>query len=103
MKKYSLGCGLAAIQLGYPKRICIIKNNENWLPLINPIYLRKSNTKILSTEGCMSLDGARECERYTNVEVMYTQTNGKIKKQQFNGFQAIIVQHEIDHMNGVLI
>lgn len=104
--------GLAANQVGGDKRVIIVRvhphgnyNTEKlfWMPMINPVITNKSKTTIDSEEGCLSLEGVRTVKRYQSVEVMFTDVNGKIQRVEFYGFEACIVQHEIDHLNGKLI
>jgi peptide deformylase len=97
-------CGLAAVQIGYYKRICIsLRENKYWRVLINPVIVRASKTKRLSREGCLSLEGVRFAERYDWIDVTYTDLNWKRCLVHVTGFEAIIIQHEIDHLNGVII
>lgn len=101
--------GLAAIQIGYNKRICIIRDGEDkegktkWLPIINPMIIAKSATTYTAIEGCMSFDGEREVKRYNNITIMSEDRAGKMKKQILSGIRAQVAQHEIDHMSGILI
>jgi len=95
--------GLAAIQIGYNKRICIIRNNEQWLVIKNPIIKSKSTNKSIHMEGCLSLDGEKEVERSIHIDLLYTDRNNKIKSIRLSGIIAFAAQHEIDHMNGVSI
>lgn len=96
-------CGLAAIQLGIPKRIIVVLIDYNFVPMINPVITQKSNNKYKVEEGCMSLDGKKEVTRNYNVTVMYNNQYNKTVKLQCNTSVSQIVQHEIDHCNGILI
>ena len=109
-----MGCvGLAAIQLGYAKRICVIYMDNKWVPFINPRFKPQKNTKTyLSKERCLSIDGEQETPRYLNVIVdyeyrQYLSSSGtwlsKKKNLSLNKMYSVVMQHEIDHMNGVLI
>ena len=95
--------GLAAIQIGVPKKVILVKINNKFVPFINPTIFRKSKDTYLAREGCMSLEGQREVRRHYFVEVGYTTTDGKLVMKTFRGMTAQIIQHEIDHLNGVLI
>lgn len=101
--------GLASNQIGSSERICIIKKGERedgstiWLPLINPVIIDKSKRTFVSEEGCLSLDGLRKVDRYEWVEVMYKDIHKKMHRAKLRGGMCIIVQHEIDHLNGILI
>lgn len=95
--------GLAAIQLGIPKRVIVVKEGSNFVTYINPVIVKRSRESYVATEGCLSLDGPRTVKRYRSVMVSYTTPNGKKKSKTFDGFVAEILQHEIDHCNGALI
>lgn len=96
--------GLSGIQIGYSKRICVIKSGEKtWLPLINPVIVKRSPATYLSEEGCLSFEGkTNTVKRHNQITIMH-EVNGKIRKLSFSGIHSVIVQHEIDHMNGRLI
>ena len=95
--------GLAAPQIGINKRVVVIRNGDNFYPMINPVVVKKSGKKFLNHEGCLSLEGIRAVERYSSVLVGYIDKSGKRCTKTFNGTAAIIVQHETDHLNGILI
>lgn len=95
--------GLTANQIGYNKRIFIIKHENKWLPMINADYLPIGRTKIMSSEGCLSLEGLREVERYTSILVLYQNPKLKCLKIRLTGLSAIIAQHEVGHTKGELI
>lgn len=97
-------CGLAANQIGINARVVIVQMpNGKFRPFINPIITNHSSVTVMSTEGCMSLEGERTVKRYSTIEVMSQDMSGKNSKTVFNGFTAIALQHEIDHTNGILI
>ena len=95
--------GLAAPQIGINKRVVVVRNGDHFFPMVNPVVVKKSGKKFLNHEGCLSLEGVRAVERYSSVLVNYTDGKGKRQTKTFNGTLAIIVQHETDHLNGVLI
>lgn len=95
--------GLAAIQIGVPKRVILVRINDKFLPFINPIIIQKSKETYTVKEMCLSLDGAREVKRHQGIKVIYSTKDGKSKCMSFSGFIAEIIQHECDHLNGVLI
>lgn len=96
--------GLAAIQLGYPKRIFVVRNSETqFIPIVNPVVINKSSEKYTTTESCMSLDGEREVVRHNSITIIHDGKGGKKNKLVCKGLLAQIVQHELDHLNGVLI
>lgn len=95
--------GLACIQIGTPKRVILVKQNDDFVPFVNPMVIKKSPQTYVAREGCLSLDGYRVVKRHNSVKVVWTTQNGKTKVQEFKGVVAEILQHEIDHCNGVLI
>ncbi len=102
------GIGLAAIQIGVPKRIIVIdlaKNEEKKNPMyfVNPLI--KNKNKDLSTyeEGCLSVpDQFAEVDRPATCEVEYLDYNGEKKILKANGLLATCIQHEMDHLEGIL-
>ena len=95
--------GLAAIQIGVPKRIILVRQGDKFMPFINPAITMKSRETYMTEEGCLSLESKHRVERHYSVMVSYMTKNGKKKVQQFSGYIAQIIQHEVDHLNGVLI
>ncbi len=95
--------GLAAVQIGEHKRAVVVLINDKFELFINPLITSASAQKYTATEGCLSLEGTRIVTRHQTIEVIFTTKNGKTRKQKFTGFVAQILQHEIDHCNGVLI
>lgn len=95
--------GLAAPQIGVNKRVVVIRNGDTFHPMINPIILKHSGKRFINSEGCLSLEGTRSVERFTSVLVAYLDRSGKRLTKTFSGMPAIIIQHEVDHLNGKLI
>jgi peptide deformylase len=95
--------GLAAPQIGVNKRVVVVRSGDSFFPMVNPVVVKKTGKKFLNHEGCLSLDGIRAVERYASVLVNYTDGKGKRQTKTFNGTLAIVIQHETDHLNGVLI
>jgi peptide deformylase len=95
--------GLAAPQIGVNKRVVVVRSGDSFFPMVNPVVVKKTGKKFLNHEGCLSLDGIRVVERYASVLVNYTDGKGKRQTKTFNGTLAIVIQHETDHLNGVLI
>ena len=95
--------GLAAPQIGELKRVIMVRQGDKFVPFINPKITMKSRETYMAEEGCLSLDGKRKVKRHYSVMVSYTTKNGKNKVQQFSGYIAEIIQHEVDHLDGVLI
>jgi peptide deformylase len=102
------GVGLAAIQVGVPKRIVTAdtaKKDEEKQPqvLINPEIVWSSEEKSTYEEGCLSIpEYYEEVERPSQVKVKFTDLDGKAHEIEANGLLATVLQHEIDHLNGVL-
>ena len=97
------GCvGMAANMIGIKKRIIVFAVGSIIIPMINPIIVRKEKSYI-TEESCLSLEGVRQTTRYETIEVEYFDRDFKKKKDVFNGFVAQIIQHEIDHCNGIII
>lgn len=96
--------GLAAIQIGIPKRVIVVKMGDGkFKPFINPVIIWKGTQTYTATEGCLSLDGERQVKRYKQIRVAYENVQGKTKVENFSGFLAEVIQHEVDHLNGILI
>ena len=105
------GCGLAAPQVGVIKRIIVLDPNPSDedlslrrpMYLINPEIIWRSDETVLFNEGCLSLPDQRaEVERHERVRVHFTDYNGKEQEILADELLAIILQHEIDHLDGVL-
>ena len=94
--------GMAANMIGERKRIIAIVRGPVVAVMLNPVNLEGSG-EYETEEGCLSLDGVRKCTRYKKIEVEYSDINWKKKVKKFSGFTAQIVQHEVEHLNGVLI
>tara|TARA_B100000886_G_scaffold153897_1_gene104752 strand:- start:8753 stop:9277 length:525 start_codon:yes stop_codon:yes gene_type:complete len=102
------GIGLAAVQVGILKRLIVIdvskeKDKKSPLFLINPEIVTKSKTTSIYEEGCLSLPGHfAEIERPAECHVKYIDYNGKKKEFKASGLLSTCIQHEVDHLNGVL-
>lgn len=95
--------GMAANMIGIKKNIIVIGAGLGQFVMINPKILFKDGP-FETEEGCLSLlGGPRKCTRYENIEVSYLDINWNPKRQKYSGWTAQIIQHEIDHTNGVLI
>lgn len=94
--------GLAANMIGVKKRILVFSVGNIIVPMVNPVILKKEGT-YEAEESCLSLIGSRKTTRYETIEVEYLDINFNKKKQVFNGFTAQIIQHEVDHFEGVII
>ena len=94
--------GMAANMIGYSKRMIIVDDNGQYLIMINPVLLKVSGL-YQTEEGCLSHDGVRPCKRYEKIKVQYLDEQMKIKIKTYTGFTAQIIQHEMDHLEGILI
>ena len=97
------GCvGMAANMIGVNKRIIAFDCDGKYMLMYNPEILRQKepyNTE----EGCLSLEGKRPCKRWNSIKVQYQNEDFAVRIKTFTGFTAEIIQHEIDHCNGILI
>lgn len=98
------GVGLAGPQVGSSLRICLASINGKMTALINPLIVRKSDQTNVDEEGCLSLPGIwLNIRRATEIDLVYTDENGATQERHLTGFDARVVQHETDHLDGVLI
>ena len=97
------GCvGMAANMIGINKRIIVFHNGLFPELMFNPEIIAKSG-KYETEEGCLSLVGVRPCTRYENITVKYQDRSFAWHTRSFSGYTAEIIQHEIDHCNGIII
>ena len=98
------GCvGMAANMIGVHKRIIAFDNDGTYMVMFNPEFIKKSGAYD-TEEGCLSLlGGPRKCKRYQTIKVQWQPAEFQTRIKTFTGFPAQIIQHEIDHCNGVLI
>ena len=94
--------GMAANMIGVRKNIIIVNIGFADLIMINPVLL-SGDTPYETEEGCLSLDGVRKTPRFKNIEVEYLDEDWNPHRQQFSGWVAQIVQHEMDHLEGIII
>lgn len=94
--------GLAANMIGKNKRIIAFYVGPLPLVMLNPQIIRRSG-EYLASEGCLSLNGERKTKRYKTITVTYQNMSLETKTQEFTGFIAEVIQHEIDHCEGILI
>ena len=99
------GIGLSANQVGLPLNMCVIDLEvNNPMILLNPRVIKTSTTKVLNKEGCLSLPGTVvSVERYKEVTVEYEDVTGKTKTVEAKDILSYCLQHEIDHLNGILM
>ncbi len=98
------GVGLAAPQVGESLRICIAPINGKFMALINPEITSKSAETNVDEEGCLSLPKIYlPIERSTKITVAFMDSKGQHQERQLEMFEARVVQHEVDHLDGILI
>ena len=97
------GCvGMAANMIGVPRRIIVFDNDGAYMTMFNPEIVNCSGP-YEAEEGCLSLSGTRKTRRYRTIKVRYQNERFQSRLKTFTGFPAQIIQHEIDHCNGILI
>lgn len=94
--------GMAANMIGVHKRIIAVQDGNTLRIMYNP-EITSSSKSYQTKEGCLSLTGIRKTTRYKTIKVRYLNGQFEEKEETFNGFTAQIIQHEIDHCNGILI
>lgn len=100
------GFGLAAIQIGILKQVAIIRVGEVKIDLINPIIIAKSDKTTFPKEGCLSMPGlVLDTDRYQTIvtEIGLDKGPGTRERMISTGIEAVVVQHEVDHLNGITI
>ncbi len=97
------GCvGMAANMIGVGKRIIVFFSEGEAMTMFNPEILRCAEP-YEAEEGCLSLSGTRKVRRYRKIKVQYQNERFQLRIKTFSGWTAQIIQHEIDHLNGILI
>ncbi len=97
------GCvGMAANMIGVKKRVIIVNMGLMDVVMFNPVLVKK-DSPYETEEGCLSLLGVRKTTRYQNIEVEYLDMNWKKQRLKLEGWTAQICQHELDHLEGILI
>ncbi len=97
------GCvGMAANMIGVCKRIIVFDNEGKYTVMFNPEIIKKSGS-YEAEEGCLSLTGIRKAKRWQSIKVQYQNEQFQIRFKTFTGWTAQIIQHEIDHCEGILI
>lgn len=94
--------GMAANMIGVNKRVIIVNMGFVDVVMFNPVLI-KEDTPYETEEGCLSLTGVRKTTRYENIEVEYLDMNWKKQRQKLSGWTAQICQHELDHLEGIII
>ena len=97
------GCvGMAANMIGQAVRIIAFDNEGSYMAMLNPEIVKYSEL-YEAEEGCLSLPGVRKTKRYRSIKVRYQNEQMQTRLKTFTGWTAQIIQHEIDHCNGILI
>ena len=97
------GCvGMAANMIGVCKRIIAFDNEGTYMVMFNPVIVRQSGP-YEAQEGCLSLTGVRKTKRFQTVKVQWQNEKFQTRLKTFSGWTAEIIQHEIDHCEGILI
>ena len=97
------GCvGMAANMIGVCKRIIAFDNEGTYMVMFNPVIIRQSGP-YEAQEGCLSLSGVRKTKRFQTVKVQWQNEKFQTRLKIFTGWTAEIIQHEIDHCEGILI
>ncbi len=94
--------GMAANMIGVNKAIIVVNTGAANLVMLNPQLVRKAGA-FRTEEGCLSLAGTRPCTRFREIEVSWQGMDLKPHRQKFTGWTAQIIQHEVDHLQGILI
>lgn len=103
LQAHADGCvGMAANMIGASKRIIAFDNEGRYMVMFNPEIIRQSGG-YETEEGCLSLRGVRRTKRWKSIKVQYQNEQFQMRIKTFTGWTAQIIQHEIDHCNGILI
>lgn len=97
------GCvGMAANMIGVNKRIIAFDNEGEYMLMFNPVIVKKSSA-YEAEEGCLSLTGTRRTKRFKSIKVQWQNEKFQTRLKTFTGWTAEIIQHEIDHCEGIII
>ena len=103
LEAHKEGCvGMAANMIGVSKRIIAFDNEGTYMVMFNPEIV-KSSDRYEAEEGCLSLTGTRKTKRWKSIKVQYQDEQFQPRFKTFTGWTAQIIQHEIDHCNGIII
>lgn len=104
LKAHSKTCvGMAANMIGERKRIICFTDGKEYVTMFNPEIIKKTEP-FETEEGCLSLiGGPRKCKRYRKIKVRFRNARLETRLRTYTGFTAQIIQHEVDHCNGILI
>ena len=100
---HKTGCvGMAANMIGINKRIIAFDNEGTYMVMLNPVIVKRSGP-YEAEEGCLSLTGTRKTKRFQTIKVQWQNEKLQTRLKTFTGWTAEIIQHEIDHCEGILI
>ena len=103
LEAHKAGCvGMAANMIGVNKRIIAFENDGEYMLMFNPVIVKKSGPYD-TEEGCLSLTGTRKAKRFQTVKVQWQNEKFQTRLKTFTGWTAEIIQHEIDHCEGIVI
>ena len=103
LEAHKEGCvGMAANMIGVSKRIIAFDNQGTYMVMFNPEIVKNSD-RYETEEGCLSLTGTRKTKRWKSIKVQYQNEQFQTRFKTFTGWTAQIIQHEIDHCNGIII
>ena len=103
LKAHKDGCvGMAANMIGELKRIIAFDNEGEYMVMYNPVILKKEKP-YETEEGCLSLTGVRKTKRWRTIKVQYQNEKMQIRMKTFTGWTTQIIQHEVDHLDGIII
>ena len=103
LEAHKEGCvGMAANMIGVSKRIIAFDNEGTYMVMFNPEIV-KSSERYEAEEGCLSLTGTRKTKRWKSIKDQYQNEQFQIRYKTFTGWTAQIIQHEIDHCDGIII
>lgn len=103
LKAHKDGCvGMACNMIGVNKRIIAFENEGSYMTMFNPEIIKQSGL-YETEEGCLSLTGTRKTRRWKSIKVQYQNEAFQTRFQTFTGWTAQIIQHEIDHCEGIII
>ena len=97
------GCvGMAANMIGVNKRIIAFESDGKYMVMLNPVIVRQDGV-YEAQEGCLSLAGVRKTKQFQTIKVQWQNEKLQLRRKTFTGWTAEIIQHEIDHCEGILI
>lgn len=95
--------GMAANMIGIAKRIIVILDKDTYVVMINPEVIKVSGKQYEVEEGCLSHQGVKKTTRYETIKIAYQDADFKKRIKTYHDFSAQIIQHELDHLEGILI